>query len=138
MTKTFLVAGSTWVAEVNIENAEALPPNTLKIEAMTRAVEAHFGKRDDIEITRHEPIVIPEDKRETDELHTALVDLLSEELEPGCGIGMMLCIMDNQDPATYKSGEDHEWYMSSKVVLENVGMPELVKRFNEKYPDKKV
>jgi hypothetical protein len=30
-----------------------------------------------------------------------------------------------------------EWYINSKSILENVGVPNLVKRFDEKYPTKK-
>ena len=64
-------------------------------------------------------------------------ELLTTELEPGCGIGMLLCIMDNQDPDTYPANEDHEWYVSSKTILENIGYPTLVKTFDVKYPNKK-
>jgi hypothetical protein len=133
MTKTFLIAGSNWVSEVELDT-EHLTLEQIKLEAATRAVEQHFGKRDDIPYQRHEPITLTEEDRKKDELHACLVDLLTEELEKGCGIGMLLCIMDNRDPNTIPKNEDSEWYISSKLILENVGIPSLVKRFDEKYP----
>jgi hypothetical protein len=137
MTKTYLVAGANWVAEVELANVETLSADDIRMEAATRAVEAKFGKRKDIAINQHPPISLSKQQKKENELHASLVELLTEELETGCGIGMLLCIMDNQDPDTYKEGEDHEWYVSSKSILENVGVPSLVERFNKKYPDKK-
>ena len=136
MTKSFIVAGATWLAEVDIENAENIAENEIKVEAITRAVEAHFGKRKDIQI--HKNKKIKPNKKDKDTLHNTLIQLLTDELEPGCGVGMLFCIMDNQDPATYKEGEEHEWYMASNQVLANAGMHKLVNRFNMKYPDKKI
>jgi hypothetical protein len=134
MMKTYLVAGANWVAEVDLSNCQDMEPSTLQMEAATRAVEALFGKRDDISISKHEPIILTEEQKKEDELHAALINLMTDELKEGCGIGMLLCVMDNQDPATYKKGENHEWYISSKSVLENVSVPDLVNRFVEKYP----
>ena len=137
MVKTYLVSGASWLAEVEIENIEDLTPDQVRFEACTRALEAHFGMRDDIEISRHPPIKLTKEQRSEDQIHSALVDLLTTELETGCGVGVLLCVMDDKDPEEYKEGEDHEWYMNSKSILENVGVPKLVKKFNEKYPDKK-
>lgn len=128
MTRTFFVAGSNWISEVDIDT-EHLTQEQIKIEAATRAVEQHFGKRNDILYQNNVPFIPTEEQRKEDELHTALIDLLTEELEEGCGIGVLLCIMD-------RDGTD-EWYINSKSILENVGIPYLVKRFDEKYPTKK-
>ncbi len=136
MTKTFFVAGSNWVSEVELDT-EHLTTEEIKMEAATRAVEQHLGKRNDLPYTRHEPIVLTEEQVIEDPLHAALVKLLTDELEDGCGIGMMLCIMDNRDPDEVPKDEDSEWYITSKTILENVGIPNLVKRFDEKYPIKK-
>jgi hypothetical protein len=129
MMRTFFIAGTDWISEVNIDT-EHLTQEQIKVEAATRAVEQHFGKRNDMSYQNHEPFILTEEEREQDQLHTALIDLMTEELEEGCGIGMLLCIMDKDGP--------EEWYINSKAILENVGVPHLVKRFDEKYPAKKV
>lgn len=136
MTRTFFVAGSNWISEVELDT-EHLTVEQIKQEAATRAVEQHLGKRNDIPYVKHDPISLTDDERESDTLHATLIDLLTEELEKGCGIGMLLCIMDNRDPNSIPKGEDSEWYIASKSILENVGVPSLVKRFDEKYPVKK-
>ncbi len=137
MEKTYLVAGANWIAEVNLNNIEHLTQNEIQLEACTQAVERHFGKRKNIPYYKHDPLTITEEERKDDELRAALVDLLTEELKEGCGIGMLLCVTDNQDPATYADGKEHEWFVNSKMILENVGCPSLIKAFDEKYPDKK-
>lgn len=136
MTRTFFVAGTNWVSEVELDT-EHLTVDQIKLEAATRAVEQHFGKRHDIPYLKHNPITLTDEQRKSDELHSALIDLMTEELEEGCGIGMLLCIMDNRQSKDIPKGEDSEWYISSKSILENVGIPSLVKRFDEKYPVKK-
>lgn len=136
MTKSYLVAGANWIAELDIAT-EHLTDDDIKMEVATRAVEAHFGKRSDVLYKKHTKIKLSGKQKKAETLHTALIELLTEELEKGCGIGMLLCIMDKKDPKTYKKGEEHEWYISSKPILENVGVPALVQRFNEKYPDQK-
>jgi hypothetical protein len=137
MMKNFIVAGMDWVAWVDLTDCDYIPPDKLQMEAATRAVEALYGKRDDVPISKHKPIQLTAKQKKQDELHAALIDLLTDELEEGCGIGMLLCVMDDQDPETYKKGENHEWYISSKAVLENVSIPKLINRFNEKYPNTK-
>lgn len=136
MTRTFFVAGANWVSEVELDT-EHLTVEEIKMEAATRAVEQHFGRRNDIPYKNHDTVVLTEEERESDPLHTAIIDLLTTELEEGCGIGMLLCIMDNRNPNDIPKGEDSEWYIASKSILENVGVPALVKRFDEKYPVKK-
>lgn len=135
MKKTYIVAGASWLAEVEIDNAETMTLPQMQTEATTRAVEALYKKRSDIDILHHEPLKLTQEEREEDELHATLIDLLTNELKPGCGIGMLLCIMDNRDPATYKEGEEYEWYISSKQILANAGLHDLVERFDAKYPD---
>lgn len=136
MTRTFFVAGANWVSEVELDT-EHLTVEQIKQEAATRAVEQHFGKRNDIPYKQHDPIKLTIEERAEDELHAVIVDLLTDELEEGCGIGMLLCIMDNRNPNDVPKGEDIEWYISSKSILENVGIPSLIRRFDEKYPVKK-
>lgn len=133
MTRTYLVAGSNWVSEVELDT-EHLTTEEIKQEAATRAVEQHLGKRNDIPYHQHPKIELTAEKRSEDELYACLVDLINNEIEEGCGIGMLLCIMDNRGPDGVPKGEDSEWYISSKTILENVGVPSLVKRFDEKYP----
>jgi hypothetical protein len=136
MTKTFFVAGANWVSQVELDT-EHFTTEQIKLEAATRAVEQHLGKRHDIPYLKHDPITLTDEQRKSNELHSALMDLLTEELVEGCGIGMLLCIMDNRASDSIPKGEDSEWYISSKNILENVGVPSLVKRFDEKYPVKK-
>lgn len=136
MTKTFSVAGANWVSEVKLDT-EHLTIEEIKQEAATRAVERHFGKRFDIPYQCYTPISLTEEERNENELYATLVDLLTDELEEGCGIGMLLCIMDGKHSEETKEDNDNEWYITSKTILENVGIPSLVKRFDEKYPVKK-
>ena len=84
-----------------------------------------------IEISTHEPIVLTEEQKKH-QIHATLVELLNDELEEGCGIGAVLVIMDDSKSGT----ENQEWYISSKIVLANVGIDKWVKRFEEKYPKK--
>jgi hypothetical protein len=124
MNKTYSVYGANWWCEVELQDVETLPIDSIKIEAATRAVEAFYGKRDDIETYEFDPSAIDEN---VDELHATILQLLKEELEPDCGIGMLMSISDGKD----------EWYINSKSILENVGVPSLVEKFDQKYPDKK-
>lgn len=132
MTRKFYVAGSNWTSEVELSNVEDFPPDSLQMEAATRAVEARYGKRSDVEYSSHKPIKLTNKQKATCQLHAALVQLLTDELIEGCGIGNLLCVMDAE-----KKDEDNEWYVSSRVVLENAGVPKLVAVFDEKYPSKK-
>jgi len=129
MLKTYLVAGASWVAEIDLENTDNTSEDNLKIEAASRAVEAHIGRRPDILVDRHSPISLTKDEKELseNELHAALVELLTTEIDIGCGIGALLCIMDS-------TNEQNESFISSKIILENVGIPRLIQKFNEKYP----
>ncbi len=137
MTKNYLVAGANWSSQVEIENSESYTDTSIQIEAATRAIEAKLGKRNDINIIHHEPISLTDEQKEQDPLHASLVGLLTDELEIGCGIGMLLCIMDTQNTDTYDSDEPHEWYISSKSVLENMSNQSLVNVFDKKYPNLK-
>lgn len=135
MTKSFVVTGANWTAEVELNFWETQPPVDPHIEAATRAVEARYGKRSDIPITYHKPIKLTQKQKDKFELQSVLIDLLTEELIAGCGIGMLLCVID---PTVVKdSGMDSEWYISSKEILANAGIPKLITTFDEKYPDKK-
>jgi hypothetical protein len=125
MTKTYIVAGANWIAEVELPDVENFDIEMIKTEAATRAVEALFKKRFDIPVNQY-------DRGDVDpegELNEALLELLTEELEPGCGIGVLLCIMNVEGENT---DEHQEWYISSKEILQNVGLPHLVKRYDEK------
>jgi hypothetical protein len=135
MTKTFIVTGANWTAKVDLGDYESLPTSDLQTEAATRAVEARYGKRSDVDITYHKPIKMNKKDRNQYELTAALIDLITDELQDGCGVGNLLCVID---PTINKgSGDDGEWYISSRVILANAGVPKLIERFNEKYPDKK-
>jgi hypothetical protein len=135
MVKTFIVTGANWTAEVNLGDYESLTTFDLQTEAATRAVEARFGKRSDIQITYHKPIKLTKKQKDQCELQSILIELLTEELIAGCGIGNLLCVID---PDVSKEQQiDNEWYISSRIVLANAGIPKLLDRFNEKYPDKK-
>jgi hypothetical protein len=122
MTKHFLVAGVNWVADVDLSSFDLDSPQT---EAATRAVEALYGKRQDIPIKRFKP----HKAKKQNEVHKALFDLLTNEITPGCRIGMLLYIQD-------ANNQMNEWFISSKNVLENVGYPSLVTAFDKKYPNK--
>jgi hypothetical protein len=131
MTKNFLISGVNWVAEVEVNNAETYEERDLHIETTTRAVEAKFGKRKDVNILYHDPLKItPSDEQS---LETHLLNLLTHEITPKSGIGMVMCIMDLQT----SDDKENEWYISSKVILENAGFPSLVEKFDHKFPDKK-
>lgn len=125
--KKFVVAGVNWIAEVDLPDFDFESPQT---EAATRAVEALYGKRNDITIEPYKPIKLTKKQKEKNELQSALIELLSDELVSGCRIGMLLCIADTSD-------KNNEWYISSKDVLENVGVPKLIEVFNKKYPTNK-
>lgn len=133
MTKTFLVAGSNWIAEVSLSDIDHLPPESLQIEAATRAVESLYGKRKDITIQRHKPIKLTKKQKKDNALQASLIELLTTELQPGCGIGMLLCIWETQN----SDEKDQEYYINSKSVLENVGIPKLIDVFEKKYPKQK-
>jgi hypothetical protein len=123
--KTYLVAGASWIAEVELEDVENFDVETIKTEAATRAIEGLFKKRFDIPINHHEPI-----EPDGNELHDALISLLTTELEEGCGVGSLICIME---PANVEEHAEHqEWYISSKEILMNVGLPHLVEIFDQK------
>ena len=136
MDKIYVVAGANWVAQIDLSDFDPTGSNVY-VEACTRAVEAKFGTRKDIPIQYHTPIALTLKQRTSDAMHASLVDLMTDEIEPGCGIGALLCIMDTVDPESFKDGEEHEWFMSSKLILENAGVPKLVEKFNVKYPTKK-
>lgn len=119
--KQYVVAGVDWFAEVDLSDYNLDSPQT---EAATRAVESLIGKRKDIKIHKHKS-KLP--KKFKNELNTALFGLLQDELTKGCRIGILLAISDGEN----------EWYVNSKVILENVGLPKLVDVYNVKYPDKK-
>lgn len=123
--KTYLVAGANWIAEVELEDVENFDIDTIKTEAATRAIEGLFKKRFDIPINHHEPI-----QPDGDELHDALIGLLTTELELGCGVGSLLCIIEPDDVEQHT--EHQEWYISSKEILQNVGLPHLVEIFDQK------
>ncbi len=120
--KTYVVAGVNWIAKVEIADSFSDCPQT---EAATRAVEALYGMRKDIKIQKHKAKITKNQRK--DGVTSALFDLLTDELTEGCRVGCLLAISNGID----------EWFISSKVILENVGVPKLVAIFNEKYPDKK-
>jgi hypothetical protein len=127
MTKPYIIVGSNWCACVPIENTENLSENQTQIEAATRGVEAHLKKRKDIVIEYGYSL-----PSQNDEWHDILVKIITTELKENCGIGGMLCIMDKN----IVDGNTNEWYINSKHILQNVGCPELIKAYDEKYPDK--
>ena len=132
MEKTYFVAGKNWVAPIPISDIEHFASDhNIKIEAATRAIEALFKKRSDIEIQHHDPITITPEEEESDPLHATLVGLLQKEIEPGCEVGMVLCIFDSEDAETLLDGKEHEWYINSRNILQNAGVPHLVKKFDE-------
>lgn len=135
MIKTYTVTGVNWTAEVNIDNLDSVVDSDFHVEAATRAVEARFGKRSDISISYHKPIKLTKKQKNQFELQAALFELLTEELVDGCGIGNLLCVIDTEPNGLKQL--DNEWYVSSKLILANAGIPKLVNRFNEKYPDGK-
>jgi hypothetical protein len=128
-THSYFVVGSNWVGEVTIENPEDIPQDIIRLEAATRAVEARYGKRNDVRFEEHKPELTCENAG----VSNTLIELMTDELEEGCGVGMLICVMDN-DPEAESDPENHEWYLSSKLILENVGVPKLVDKFNRKYP----
>lgn len=132
MTRTYVIAGATWVAYVPID-IEQLSMEQIKLEACTRAVEAFLKKRSDIEVIPTGFTKNQEELSEADEMHKALIELMTTELEPGCGIGTVLCIIDKEP----LEGVESEWFVNSKLVLENVGESRLVNVFTEKYPYRK-
>lgn len=134
MMRNFVVSGTNWMSQINI-NTDDIPADQLLMEVATRAVERHFRKRSDVFYKTHDPICLTKEERAEDEFKAILVDLLTTELEEGCGIGTMIFIMDCRDDIS--ENEDSEWFISSKPVLENVGIPSLIQKFIEKYPIEK-
>ena len=125
--KVFMVAGTNWVATVNIENYKDYNKDQIWIEAATRGVEKHFNKRNDVDIEYREPDYeeIKEKFPNMNKIDRNMLELKSTELEKGCGIGGIICI----------NGEEENRFIMSKFILENVGIPHLVDVFNKKYPN---
>jgi hypothetical protein len=125
MTKTYLIAGSTWVAEVTLTDTESYEDSYTRIEAATRGVEAWFKRRDDINV-----MDVGYDKCEsTDSLVRTIDKAINEELIKGCGIGELLAIVDAE-----AIDSNHTWYIRSREILENVGAPRLIEAYNKKFP----
>lgn len=132
MKQDFLIACATLVAEVTIDK-EDITKDAARIEAATRAVEAFLGKRDDIALYEYDGNLMTPDKSsgpKDNSFELVLTQLMTDEIEPGCKIGCLLVIAMKDDTELY--------FLSSKVALENAGCPELVKKFDEKYPDVKL
>ena len=127
MIKEFLIAGSDWIAEVPVDEKDTHEPD-LKVEAATRAVEAVLGKRDDIDLYAYDGI-LGKDGEEKNELQETLMELVREELEPGCRIGCLLVITQKGDKEFY--------FINSKIPLSNAGVYDLANKFDKKYPDQK-
>lgn len=134
MIKKYIVAGANWTAKVSFEDTLGVVKD-IPYEIATRAVEAFFNKRSDIKIKRGVQFVSKQPVDTLDDMHDVMIDLLSTELIAGCGIGMLIMVMDDKNPANYKTGESHEWFIQSKDILSNVGLPTLIDAFNTKYPD---
>lgn len=130
MNKSFLVAGATWTATVTVEYVENYATDDdLRIEAATQAVEALYGKREGVEIHKHN-FTITDNSSEYTQILCALINT---EIEPNCGIGAVLVIKNQDDEITNKD-EDNEWYISSKIILNNAGFPKLATKFDAKFP----
>ena len=89
-THSYFVVGSNWVGEVTIENPEDIPQDIIRLEAATRAVEARYGKRNDVRFEEHKPELTCENAG----VSNTLIELMTDELEEGCGVGMLICVMD--------------------------------------------
>lgn len=133
MIKNYLVAGVNWVAEIPLEIEKEDSIDAIKLEACTRAIEARVGKRNDIVIKEMEPMVLSDGEKSENPIRAALIQLFTTELVIGCGIGAFLCVMEDKI-----NGEDiegnREWYVSSKTIFENAGIPKMVESFNKQYP----
>lgn len=136
MIKNYLVSGATWVAQVDITDTimENLSPDDIHIEVATIAVEAYYKKRTDVVIVNHDPIEMSNEEMIQNEGQACIMELMADEIEKGCGIGVLLCVMDVTGPR--QNDGEHEWYISSKLVLENAGMPRLANLYLQKHPDK--
>jgi len=135
--KLYVVTGANWSADVSIDNdfINNTPKDSIVVEVATRAVEALFKKRKDIEIHTFDKSVFNYDENgdtitvDKNDMRTVIVDLLTDELVPNCGIGMLICIACEDDLT-------NESYISSKIVLQNAGINNgLIEAFDVKYPD---
>jgi hypothetical protein len=135
MTKKFYVTGANWSAYVDLSTYDHLTDSQLIYEACTQGLEQHIGKRTDVLYNAHKAITLTDEQKTENPLYAALVDLITTEISPNCGVGALLCVME--DVENPKDGKDHEWYINSKSILENVGIPSLVSIYDEKYPQMK-
>jgi len=135
--KIYVVTGANWCADVELTEKDindSVHKDNIVIEAATRAIEAFFNKRNDIEIRRFDKDEFNYDADtgeliEKNELRQVIVDLLTDELIKDCGIGMLICVActDNLN---------NESYISSKVIMQNAGISgKLIEAFDKKYPD---
>jgi hypothetical protein len=129
MTKTYIVSGATWLAEVELDQPETMSENDIQIEAATRAVERHIKKIpiEGVSYSSHKnPIKVDESYPE---VYSSIIEMMVEELEKGCGIGGLLCIMGYDN-----SSLGEECYVNSRDILVNVGLPKLVNVYDKRYP----
>lgn len=117
--KDFIVTGATWTALVENIDSDLYQEREIYTEAATRAVECAFGKTvAGVQIQTIDSSDIPPDFKSNKNFEATFSDLLFEELEPGCGIGTVISIVD-------VSKLNDRMYILSKFVLQNAGMPRL-------------
>lgn len=126
-SNTYTILGSDWAANVELNDKDVIDKNNIHVEVITRAVEALIGKRKDVKIKNYKKHQLA-DMFEDSQIQSILFELMTDELEPGCRIGMLFCIFEKGKPQTF---------FSSKIILQNVGLPKLVAKFDKKYPDLK-
>ena len=125
--KNYIVQGKTFIALVsNIDTDKFLTENDQFTEAATQALEAYLKNKENenVEIKKSEPI----SELKVDNVYIkALIQLMNDEIER-TGIGAVVAI----SPA---DNIEDERFMSSKTIFENIGMPEMIKLFDKKFPE---
>lgn len=126
MIKELIVIGCSWMAEVNVETDDYEQFTDVVTEAATRAVEAKFKRRNDILIVGFES----EDESPIHELDKQLINMVSQEIDEGTGIGALLCVIDKDgiDSRPEDNCGTNEWFVNTATVLNDAGLHWLLKK----------
>lgn len=125
--KNFSVMAATWAAKVTIHDADEFDEESIYAEVVTRAVEHYLGRtptNDDV-ILLDKP-KIDETESFKDEMLTALTELAETELIPGCGIGTLILVCE-EDTENLRC-------ISSNIIFQNIGCSQLMEAFKKKNP----
>lgn len=156
MNKQYCVVGSSWTAIVNVEvdanivnNPSSKELKDLITELSTKALEVHFKRKEHPDVlytpVKKSFLVESFDKQYpadngADEFRETVVNLISEELVPDCGVGMILSVVDmdyysDLNAEDINNTKEYEWYTLTGSLLADVGRQDLAKVFKKKFAE---